>query len=306
MDYISQFANAELTQQRMDENPKLKSLAMQICHEFNLRVSNNKKEAHMLSLLTDNGLPVGNISVIKDYRNSEFYYEITMPDIISKDKSSARSDRNSRDSDKVATLIKSIKKNKEIPTIDKLTKNYLQCLFYALSRVGEARKPDISIHQDVALSAIKYALGIDTMGVQLHTAKLQEIYNQYMKEVNELSNAKSNQDRYLKGCTAIGIVGGRWSDSTLPHYLVGNVGANEDGNLAFQGNLTRYATLTDTEHAPTAAMIRTYMQGHRHGHGEQSNELGVPWSDHYYDEIDIATGYTGNTGLWVLIPKHAE
>jgi hypothetical protein len=303
MDFISQFADAQLTQENMDNNPKLKNLAMQVCHEFNLRVGATK-EKHMLGLFTDNGLTVGTIAVNKDYRSSELYYDITMPDIICKEKSSARSDRNSRDSDKIATLIKSIKKNKEIPTAEKLTKNYLQCLFYALSRVGEARKPDISIHQDVALSAIKFALGIDTMGVQLHTAKLQEVYNQYMKEVNELSSAKNNQDRYLKGCTAIGVVGGRWNDGHVSHYLVGNVGADESNNIAFQGNLTRYATLADTEHAPTAAMIRTYMQGTRHG--GQSNELGVPWSDRYYDEIDIATGYTGSSGLWVLIPKHAE
>jgi len=303
MDYISQFANRDATQEQIDNNPKLKSLAMQVCHEFNLRVHQHK-EAHKLGILTEQGLPVGNISVIKDYRDQEYFYEISMPDIISKEKSSARSDRNSRDSDKIATLLKSIKKNKEIPTMDKLSKTYLQCLFYALQRVGEAHKPEVTVRNDVALSAIKFALGIDTMEVQLHTAKLQEIYDQYMKSVSELSNAQSNQARYLKGCTAIGMAGGRWSDSNKPYYLVGNVGADEDGNLAFQGNLTRYATLTDTEHAPTAAMVRTYMQGHKNGSG--NNDLGIPWADRYYHEIDIATGYTGSSGLWALIPKYAE
>lgn len=303
MDYISQFANAEATQKQMDDNPKLKSLAMQVCHEFNLRVHQHKT-ASKLEILTEQGLPVGEISVVKDHRDGEFYYEVSMPDIITKEKSSARSDRNSRDSDKIATLLKSIKKNKEIPTMDKLSKTYLQCLFYALQRVGEAHKPEVTVRNDVALSAIKFALGIDTMEVQLHTAKLQEIYDQYMKSVSELSNAQSNQARYLKGCTAIGMAGGRWSDSNKPYYLVGNVGADEDGNLAFQGNLTRYATLTDTEHAPTAAMVRTYMQGHKNGSG--NNDLGIPWADRYYHEIDIATGYTGSSGLWALIPKYAE
>ena len=305
MDYISQFANEQATQKQMDDNPKLKSLAMQVCHEFNLRV-HQYKETHKLGILTEQGLPVGYISVIKDYRDGEFYYEVSMPDIISKEKSSARSDRNSRDSDKVATLLKSIKKNKEQPTTEKLTKNYLQCLYYALQRVGEAQKPDIVIRNDVALSAIKFALGIDTMEVQLHTAKLQETYDQYMKLVNELSSAQGNQARYLKGCTAIGIVGNRWHESGKAYYLVGNVGADENNNLAFQGGLTRYASLADTEHAPMAAMIRTYMQGNRHGDRDGSNELGIPWADHYYNEIDIATGYTGNTGLWALIPKHGE
>lgn len=304
MDYISQFADRDETQKRMDNNSKLKSLAMQVCHEFNLRVSDFIKDANKLSLFTEQGLSVGTISVIKDYRDGEFYYEVSMPDIISKEKSSARSDRNSRDSDKIATLLKSIKKNKEIPTTEKLTKTYLQCLFYALMRVGEAHKPSISITNDVALSAIKFALGIDTMGVQLHTAKLQEIYDQYMKSVNELSTAQINQARYLKGCTAIGMVGNRWSDSVASYYLVGNVGGDENGNLAFQGELTRYSTLADTEHAPIAAMIRTYMQGSQHG--ESHNELGIPWADRYYDEIDIATGYTGSSGVWALIPKYAE
>ena len=305
MDYISQFADVDATQLRMDENPKLKSLAMQVCHEFNLRVDRHK-EVHRLQLLTEHGLPVGNVSVIKDYRrDNESYYEISMPEIISKEKSSARSDRSSRDSDKVATLLKSIKKNKEQPTLEKLTKNYLQCLYYALQRVGEAGKPDIQIRNDVALSAIKYALGIDMMGVQLHTAKLQEIYDQYMKEVQTLSSAKDNQDRYHKGCTAIGIVGHRWNnDSGKVYYLVGEVVADDNSSLKFQGNLTRYSTLTDTEHAATAAMIRTYMQGSKHIDG--SNDLGIPWADHYYDEIDIATGYSGNTGLWALIPKYGE
>jgi hypothetical protein len=304
MDYISQFANQNATQEQMDNNPKLKSLAMQMCHEFNLRVHQHK-EAHKLGILTEQGLPVGNISVIKDYRDGEFYYEVSMPEIISKEKSSARSDRNSRDSDKVATLLKSIKKNKEQPTTEKLTKSYLQCLYYALQRVGEAGKPDITIRNDVALSAIKFALGIDMMGVQLHTAKLQEIYDQYMKEVQTLSSAKDNHDRYLKGCTAIGIAGNRWHEAGKSYYLVGNVGADEDGNLAFQGGLTRYASLADTEHAPMAAMIRTYMQGSKH-RSDSNNDLGIPWADTYYNEIDIATGYTGNTGLWALIPKYGE
>ena len=304
MDYISQFANQDATQEQIDNNPKLKSLAMQVCHEFNLRVHQHK-EAHKLGILTEQGLPVGYVSVIKDYRDGEFYYEVSMPDIISKEKSSARSDRNSRDSDKVATLLKSIKKNKEQPTTEKLTKNYLQCLYYALQRVGEAGKPDIQIRNDVALSAIKYALGIDMMGVQLHTAKLQEIYDQYMKEVQSLSSAKDNYDRYLKGCTAIGIVGNRWHEAGKAYYLVGNVAADEHGELAFQGGLTRYASLADTEHAPMAAMIRTYMQGSEH-RSDSTNDLGIPWADTYYNEIDIATGYSGNTGLWALIPKHGE
>ena len=304
MDYISQFANRDATQEQIDNNPKLKSLAMQVCHEFNLRVHQHK-EAHKLGILTEQGLPVGNISVIKDYRDGEFYYEVSMPDIISKEKSSARSDRNSRDSDKVATLLKSIKKNKEIPTTEKLTKSYLQCLYYALQRVGEAQRPNVSVHNDVALSAIKFALGIDTMEVQLHTAKLQEIYDKYMKEVQELSSAQNNQARFLKGCTAIGIVGNRWHDAGKAYYLVGDVGADEDGNLAFQGSLTRYASLADTEHAPIAAMVRTYMQGSKHKN-DSSNDLGISWADTYYNEIDIATGYTGNTGLWALIPKHGE
>jgi len=305
MNFISQFANADTTQLRMDDNHKLKNLAMQVCHEFNLRVSNGqKKDANTLELMTEQGLPVGHISVINDYRNKEDYYEISMPDIISKEKSSARSDRYSRDSDKIVTLIKSVKKNKEIPTTDKLTKNYLQCLFYALSRVGEARRPDLSIHNDVALSAIKYALGIDTIGVQLHTAKLQETYDQYMKSVNELSNAQDNQKRYLKGCTAIGIMGGRWNESNNCYYLVGDVVADEDNNLKFQGNLTRYSTLTTTEHAPTVAMIRTYMT--KDSPDNSHNELGVPWGDRYYPDIDIATGYASSTGLWALIPKHGE
>jgi hypothetical protein len=154
MDYISQFADQDATQKQMDDNPKLKSLAMQVCHEFNLRVHQHK-EASSLEILTEQGLPVGKINICKDYRDQEYFYEISMPDIISKEKSSARSDRNSRDSDKVATLLKSIKKNKEIPTMDKLTKNYLQCLYYALQRVGEAQRPSISIHNDIALSAIK-------------------------------------------------------------------------------------------------------------------------------------------------------
>jgi hypothetical protein len=34
MDYISQFANEQATQEQMDNNPKLKSLAMQMFFAF--------------------------------------------------------------------------------------------------------------------------------------------------------------------------------------------------------------------------------------------------------------------------------
>lgn len=302
MNYISQFANAQAVQQKLDADEKLKNFAMQVCHEFNLRVSEHK-ENRRLNLTSEEGLPVGVIAICKDYRSTDEYYEISMPDIISKEKSSARSDRNSRDSDKISTLLKSIKKNKEIPTTEKLTKNYLQCLYYALSRVGESAKPSISVHNEVALSAIKYALGLDTNEVQLHTAKLQEIYDKYMSEVNELSSAESDVKRYLKGCTAIGIVGGRYEDNAS-YYLVGEAVNDGNNSLKFQGGLTRYSTLAETEHAAVAAMIRTFIQGSKYTEGK--NELCIAWSDRYYKEIDIATGYTGSSGIWVLIPKHVD
>jgi hypothetical protein len=79
---------------------------------------------------------------------------------------------------------------------------------------------------------------------------------------------------------------------------------NEEGNCTFHTPLKRYGTLKELPIAPVVAMINTYMQGR--DQYDKSNELGVWYQDRFFEDLDIAVGYSGSSnGLWVAIPKEA-
>jgi hypothetical protein len=147
------------------------------------------------------------------------------------------------------------------------------------------------------------AFGTAELGVAAR-AELDQIYKAYKEKVAKREESHASVAQFRKSI-AVGICN-YWGDT---HYFVGKVNfVKETGGsyekVELQAPMKRYTTLADTEIATDAAIIRTYMQGHRHY--ESANELGLPRGDRYYDEIGVATGYATDTMLWVLMPERGE
>jgi hypothetical protein len=151
-------------------------------------------------------------------------------------------------------------------------------------------------------------LGNDNISVQQHVPDFQKVYDNYMKAVASVKDSQVTADRFKKGCTMIYIENDRYkADSVSGYYVADFVTAMSasTGKLGyeFQSPLKRYASLKETEYAPTVAMIRSYLEG-RPKLFDKDNEFGVRYMDQYLEDMDIAVGHSSNK-LVVLLPKHA-
>lgn len=310
MDIVSQFADRERTENVLSNNEMLRRFAREFCREFGTKVMEHKDFSdrypnNKLRLLTVSGMEAGFISIERYNGDDENHYNVTMP-TIRKEKASKRSDRGARDSDKLLTLFRVLKKNKEEPTDAKLLSQYRPSIRYALDRIIRESAPEIRIDNAVTLATVKLALGIDNGEVQFHTSKLQKAYRKYMQQKEKFDNAANDRKRFDKGFYAVGVM---HANRYNAHYLVteGEGGVDEHGNTCtvIQPTVTRYTSLADSPLAVTAMMIRAYGEG-QNWDGEDK-DIKLPWADKYYPDIDIATGYSGrDLGVWLLIPKHGE
>ena len=231
-----------------------------------------------------------------------------MPSIISKDRSSKWSGSDARDSEKLPNLIRTIKKNKEQPTDAKVLEMFNSAIYHALADITNSREPNFGINGTQALDALKAVLGIDNISVHQHVPEFQKMYDNYMKAVASVKDSQVTADRFKKGCTMIYIENERYKADSVSGYYVAdfvtamNPNTNKLG-YEFQSPLTRYASLKETEHAPTVAMIRSYMES-QNRYFDKDNELGVKYTDHFFEDMDFSVGHSNNK-LIVLLPKHA-
>jgi hypothetical protein len=260
----------------------------------------------MISLEMPNGMRIGSLSVNSSSGNPIYIAE--MPSIISKDRSSKWSGSGARDSEKLPNLIRTIKKNKEQPTDAKVLEMFNSAIYHALAEITNSREPNFGINGTQALDALKAVLGIDNMSVHQHIPEFQKMYDNYMKAVASVKDSQATADRFKKGCTMIYIENDRYkADSVSGYYVADFVTAMNasTGKLGyeFQSPLKRYASLKETEHAPTVAMIRSYLEGIPK-YFDKDNEFGVRYYDHYFEDMDFAVAHSNNK-LVVLLPKHA-
>ena len=315
MSIISSFCetNPETVQQFM-QAPKgsvlheLRRLVQEFNASFGLyvsRVSDNTASRPAARLVTADGLMCGHCMVekvgVKDGK-STFRYSATMP-TIRKQKSSANSDRDSRDSTSLTTLIRAIKSNDEAPTDKKLLEAFGEGMKYTMRAVANASKgrPRLMFDSDVTLAVTRFILGVDSQLSNMYISSLQDKFNQFQSEMQLFEAANADYARYARGVTLVCIN----THENKPHYFVADAtfdSANDRFDI--QGRLKRYASLADSPIADLAVMIKSYMQGTQHY--DQYNDLGVTRTDRFFPEIDIASGYARHQELWVAIPKNAQ
>lgn len=275
-----------------------------MCHAFNLKVDMLDKpganSANGVNFLTAEGWPAGRLSYCTDRGDNYFAYHST--ETIRKAKSSPRSDRYTRDAEKIGNIISVLKRNSEVPsTIAGFkSENYaISCAISSISRSGVT--PSITMGNPAIVAAVESMLGVDSPNIELRRDEIQKAYDNYMEKMRALKDSTKTVKRFSEGCKLIGLLK-RYDDV---HYMVGKItfDPTNDREIVLQGGLKRYTTLADTELATDAAIIRTYMQAKFPG---ETNELGVPRTDKYFEEVDVSVGYSGNYFTWVLIPERGE
>lgn len=308
MSIISTFARdnvAEILSEDIPVRVELKKLVHEFCHAYNLRVINlvgANRLREVAHLVTESGISCGSVSV--EHESKDKYIYRASFKTINKDKASAKSDRDTRDSNKISSLIRAIKKNKEEPTEEALIKSMRRDILAPFSTVeSDVRHggPTISMPQDMQKAVMNFVLGIDTVGMNAYIDDLKTIHSKYQSEIKSYEEKTSDSKRFKKGATVIGCVTQHTSD---PHYLVADVSLGIDGMFTFHTPLKRYNTLKELSIAPVVMMINTFMQGRTDYN--QNNEFGLPVRDRYYSELDISTGYMSHSNpFWVAIPKEA-
>jgi hypothetical protein len=304
---------ASLTAALDGSAPAFKRGVFDMCAAFNLKADVVQRAAPSINdvwLITPNGWVAGRLMYAYEYSvgEKEWYFKYVSR-AVKKSRSDARSDRNARAANKIKDLIKVLRMKKEMITDANAFEHEARALGYAMHRV-QARmerhpKPKLVIEHDMVDSVARSVLEGIAFPEMLRM-DAQRAYAQFMKERETYEEATASIKLFERGCTAVGL----FEHATgKTHYFIGKVkfesnGRRNDHTVELQGEVKRYTSLDGTGLETDAAIIRTYMQGQA-GRYDESNDFGLPRRDHYYNEIEVATGYAGDTMLWALLPERA-
>lgn len=295
--------------------PSLRNLAFDFCTAFNVKISRIKNSG-ALRLATPNGLDAGELSTTTNSRDrSEAVYIYENQYLIRKEKASSNSSRSERDSNKIATLIRTLKKNNEYPSDVAMTKAYSEEIVVALHPVKDGARygaPKIELNKDITKMLAEFYLGVDTLSIKQYSSELKDSYSKYLVEMQKYDESADDFKRFCAGFKIIGIAYESFHDdgTFAPRYIVGEgevvtTDSNSiNGKVLIQGSLKSYSTLKEVpEVAVDAMMIATYMQGKSTERSYSNrNELFINRIDKFLPEIDIGVGYR-NSIVWVAIPK---
>jgi hypothetical protein len=300
---ISPYGDVQKTIDELNKDTPIVKFAYEFCREFGVQVnaivSGNIVSSSRLRVLSLDGIQLGFIYT-EMHRNSsgatEPVYFFESPNIIKKAKSTARANSNTRDSNKIKTLITNLKKNREIPEVKSMHEALKHGIRYAFTNVSNGRAPSISIADELAIVLIEHVL-LDKSVSHEQNEALSLAYKSYQSEMKKFESSNENAKRFENGARIIGITNG-----DKPYYLVGEA-TYHDKQVEIHGGLKRYNSLKDVpEFTADVLMINTYMQSQ--SQNDMRNELGLPRRDTYYPDIDVSTGYSGDE-LWVALPKTA-
>lgn len=305
---ISEWADPQKTQERLDANPELAKLAYEFCKRFGVKVGEHSTSGRLI-VYTPSGLQGGSLLIGETYNREHKrvpVYKFTSY-IVGKTKGSANSDRDTRDSTKITGLLKSIEKYNEGPTDQKLYKQYKSGIAYAFTQLGERRIERVSSpNEDILYGVFKRYLGGQTISeMPSHLVnEMGEYVKQVEKKLVEQELKKSLLYRFAGGCTLIG-----WSDDGN-YYLIGRtrydtqVASPNDTDKIVVEDLKRYNNIEETPHAGLAVILREYFKSKDNNH-DARNAFGYRRHDAYHEEVDVSCGYAGTNIAWMLVPDEA-
>lgn len=304
--YLSQF-NRDMTaaQEWLERNPRLTRAASEMCAEFNLRIAVNPNH-QVLHLLSPEGIPVGKLNETRRYKNvgSEDVFAFQSP-LIRKERNGAIGGKDCRDAKKITGIISSMKKNDEVPKLEKVMQVYTHGMRYAFHSVMNSSELSIKVDlaNDEVLALLKLFIENDKVSVESHRNKYETQYATYVDMLKKKRDAKRDMVRFTKGSTAIGVIPNYIDgENNSVYYIVCDAELPNNNAYPVVKNVTRYNSLSDTPYAVDATIIRTYAQSKPWY--DANNELGINFRDEFLPDIDVGLGYSGrDTGAWVIIPK---
>lgn len=293
------------------KNKALKQLALEFCHAFDVRVGLPRlltepfqHSAHIEPwVFTPEGVPCGRISVSGN--GSDMYYKYTSP-VIQKEKASARSDKNSRDSSKISGLITAIKRNDEHPD----AKSAMRCasatdaVRYALSSINDERRFRMDVPTEAVTELVKAFLS-QPNSVEGYRSQIEEAHALYVASAESYNDKRLAQRRFLEGGFKVVFINELLSTAKSVIILADGTATSPDNNHISLTNFRGVSDLSDMPDLQAVAMMtRAYLQG-KGNSVSNNNPFGVNRVDIYYDEIDIASGYARGDMLALLIPNKA-
>ena len=303
----SKFGNNVLLSERLQNDEKLRDLAFEFCHTFDVKVTSyNESKDRIVNVLSNRGIALGTLSVTSSGGEAVYIYECE--GLVRKDKSSARSNEISRDSSKIRNLIKAVKTNGESPTEEKMVNTYKSAIQTAIRNVGERNTPYISVENNQIIALVEKAIGYPATE-QLDTEEISRLYKKYLQQLNGIDQAKQDMQRYAKGCTVVKLPYSYTRQSQKNNgIIIGDVtwdGVEKFGSkdIKVTKPFERFDSITDSPIAGVGTMIRTYFEGNKNMY-EAECPLGMEIRDRYYKDIDIVTASSAGNFV-VLIPQHA-
>lgn len=292
LNIISQYANQTAIETKLANDKNLAKLAYEFCSEFKLVVSEHAS-AKKLTIENSYGIPMGNIGTGIDGGDNFFTYT---SECVKKERGSGRSNSSTRDSKSISSLIKVIKKKKEEPSVEGVLNYLASPLRYALGSVNKRELPRIHMDTEHSIALIESVI-LDKALNPDYIEIFREQHAAYLKTMEKFKDGEKTAARFNKGFTLVSLHG---DNGVTTHYLVGDATADSDGKITLQGELKRYNSLYDSPLAPTVAIVAAHF-GSKHN---ASNDFKMSRGDHYYEDIDVASGYMGD-GFVVIIPKEA-
>jgi hypothetical protein len=305
--FLSEFADANLVARTLDPQPRLANLAFEFCNKFNTKLIENPV-AHAglgtptkINVITNSGITIGALSVGED---SDGEYYVYHSNFINKERSSKRSDSRARDAKKINTLLRALDSHKDIPTDETVMTKLTGGLHYAYRATQLTTSTRIDLTNDLAIAMAEHILKINEYNLTNNMNDLKVRYDEYAKQKAKNEKNRALSDRFAEGATSICIfTGGR-----APYYVVCDTAYDKEKDKAvFTGGVPkRVKSLSEVpELVSDVAIIKAYFDTHKNEYGADNNELGAPRRDKYYEDIDIATGYSESDLMWVIIPKKA-
>lgn len=291
-------ADVGALQELFAQLPELEKFAFEFCVAFpHLRL--DRVDNKHINLHDENGLHMGRLRVSPGSAMTKEGKRVTRYEFSSDTVQKARytnTDRQTRDSVNIKSLITAVKKNGEVPDARKVLETFKRGIIYAFESTHKKTSVAFSLPTEVQLALVKSHLQLDKLGMERYALEIKDTYEAYMRNMEEHAEHDKNYKRFCAGSYLIG-----W----LPrdeHYLVGEASC-EGEKVTIHEGLKRYTTLKDhPEHAGTVAMINAWASGQPTYNN--NNEFGLPFGDKYYPDIDVSTGYRGQDVLWMLIPKN--
>ena len=297
---LSTYGDRESAKTVLETHSTYRDLAFEFCNAFGVKVTGAKSNSTKLSVVDHEGIPLGYLQVDKAMGKPVYIYNCHA--VINKTRSSRNSDSSSRDSNKINTLIRTLKKNDEIPTAEIVTKQFLGTIKYGFNELRhESPSTRVQITRDTMYGICQQLIGLPVT-YAIDMSHIQDLYNNMIEDERRSEEGMKELKRFAKGVTTIRLPQKDWHNSE-DFYLIGKAWLDSNEDLV-TSNYKRYDSMSDTPYAGLATMCKTYFS-RDNNLSSNDNEFGLARRDRYFKDLDIISCYSG-TDHFILIPDNAE